>query len=78
MDFSEACLLEATLNIHTHALIFSLLSVASVDDKQHLSEVVLSALVGFQCMENDGFRVVPVHSGLVTSDYGVHEVGVSI
>ena len=57
---------------------FPRLPITSVDVKQDLSEVVLSALVGFHCMENDGFRVVPVHSGLVTSDYGVHEVGVSI
>ena len=28
----------------------------------------------FHCKENSGLRVVPVHPGLVTSDYGVHEV----
>ena len=28
--------------------------------------------------ERLGFRVVPVHPGLVTSDYNVHEVGVTI
>ena len=31
-------------------------------------------LSDFHCNENDGFRVVPVHPGLVTSDYGVYEV----
>ena len=29
----------------------------------------------FHCKKNDGYRVVPVHPGLVTSDYGVHESG---
>ena len=28
--------------------------------------------------ERFGFRVVPAHPGLVTSDYGVHEVGVTV
>jgi hypothetical protein len=28
----------------------------------------------FDCKEDDGFRVVPVHPRLVTSDYGVHVV----
>ena len=28
--------------------------------------------------ERFGFRVVPTHSELVTSDYGVHEVGVTV
>ena len=32
----------------------------------------------FNCKENDGFRVVPIHPGLVTRDYGVHEVGVTV
>ena len=32
----------------------------------------------FHCKENGGFRVVPVHPGLVTSDCGVHEVGVAV
>jgi hypothetical protein len=35
----------------------------------------------FHCKENDGtidFRVVPVHPRLVTNDYGVHEVGVTV
>ena len=39
---------EASLNLHTHAWIFSRLSIASVDGKQHLS------------------------------DYGVHEVGITV
>ena len=47
MDFNEARLHEAILNLHTHTWILSCLSIASVDGKQHLSEVVLSALVGF-------------------------------
>ena len=29
------------------------------------------------CKENDGFRVIPVHPVLLTSDFGVHEVGVT-
>ena len=32
----------------------------------------------FHCNENYGFWVVPVHPGLVTSDYGVHEVVVTV
>jgi hypothetical protein len=47
VDFNEEHLHEATLNLHTHAWIFSCLSIASVDDKQHLSEVVFSALIRF-------------------------------
>ena len=30
------------------------------------------------CKGNDGILVVPVNPGLVTSDYGVHEVGVTV
>ena len=49
VDFNEARLHEAILNIHTHeailnihthASIFSRLSIASVHSKQHLSKVV--------------------------------------
>ena len=47
VDINEARLLEASLNLHTHAWIFPRLSISSVDGKQHLSEVVFSALVGF-------------------------------
>ena len=32
----------------------------------------------FYSKENNGFRVVPVHPGLVTSIFGVHEVGVTV
>ena len=46
-EFNEARLHGATLNIHTHAWIFSSLSIASVDRKQHLSEAVFTAFVGF-------------------------------
>ena len=35
-------------------------------------------LSDFHWKENDGFRVIPVHPGLVTSDYGIHEVGVTV
>ena len=45
VNFNEARLLETTLNLHTHARIC--LSVASIDGKQHLSEVVFSVLVEF-------------------------------
>ena len=31
----------------------------------------------FHRKENE-FRIVPIHPGLVTSDYGVHEVGVTV
>ena len=47
MDFDEARLHEATLNLHKHARFFPRLSIASVDGKQYLSEAVFSALVGF-------------------------------
>ena len=46
VDFNEARLYEATLNLHTHALIVPL-SIVSVDGKQYLNEVAFSALVGF-------------------------------
>ena len=32
----------------------------------------------FHCKENYGFRVVPVHPGLLTSDYGVQEAEVTV
>ena len=47
VGFSEARLHEATLNPHTHSWIFPRLSIASFDDKQHLSDVVFSAYIGF-------------------------------
>ena len=47
VDFNEALLHEATLNLHTHTLIFSRLSVELFDGKQHLIEVMFSAFVGF-------------------------------
>jgi hypothetical protein len=60
---------------------FSCLSIASVDGKQHLSEVVFSALIGFslrKMVERFGFWVVSIHPGLFTSDYGIHEVGITL
>ena len=51
VDFNEVRLHEATLNLHTHAWILSRLPIAPVDGKQHLSEVVFSALVGFSLYE---------------------------
>ena len=65
------------LELQTLGCIFSHLSIASVHGKQHLSDVVFSALVAFHRKKNKGFRVVPVPPGLVTSDYGVH-VGVTV
>ena len=50
MDLNEARLHEATLNLHTHACIFSRMSIASVDGKQYLSEVVFSAFVEFSLL----------------------------
>ena len=47
VEFSEARLYEATLNLHTYVWFFSRLWTASLDGKRHLSEVVFSALVGF-------------------------------
>ena len=32
----------------------------------------------FHCKENDGLQVVSVHPGLVTSDCGINEVGVTV
>ena len=32
----------------------------------------------FHSKENDGFRVVSAHPGLVTRDHGVNEVGVTV
>ena len=46
VDLNEARLHKATLNLLTHMWIFSRLSIASLDGKQHLSEVVSSALIG--------------------------------
>ena len=51
MDFNEGRLYEATLNPRTHAAIFSLLSIASVDGKEHLNEIVFSALFRFSLLE---------------------------
>ena len=50
VDFNAARLHETTLNLHTHTWFFSRQSVASVDGKQHLSEVVFSALIGFSLL----------------------------
>ena len=44
VDFNEVRLHEVTLNPHMHALILSCLSIALVDGKQHLSEVVYNVL----------------------------------
>ena len=46
VDFNEARLHKATLNLYTHTWIFSRLLIVSLDGKQHLSEVVFSAFVG--------------------------------
>ena len=46
-NFNDARLHEATFDLHTCARIFSRLSIASVDGKQHLSKVVFSVLLGF-------------------------------
>ena len=35
-------------------------------------------LSDFHCKENDRFWVISVHPGLVTCDYGVHVVGVTV
>jgi hypothetical protein len=47
VDFNEARLHETTLNLHIRVWIFSQMSIASVDGRQYLSEVVFSAHVGF-------------------------------
>ena len=47
MDFNETRLHDATLHLHMHAWFFPSLSIASIDGKQYLNEVVFSALVGF-------------------------------
>jgi hypothetical protein len=47
VGFNEMHLHEAILNLYTHVGIFSYLSIASLGGKQHLTEVVFSALVGF-------------------------------
>ena len=46
-DFNKVRLHRTTLNFHTHAWIFYLLPIASVDGKQ----VMFSALVGFSSLE---------------------------
>ena len=48
---NEARLHEAIMNLYMHAWLFSCLSIASVDGKQHLSEVVFSVLVAFSLLE---------------------------
>ena len=47
VDFNEARMYETTMKLHTNPWILSRLSLASVDGKQHLSEAVFSALIGF-------------------------------
>ena len=44
--FNEARLHETILDLHMNTWIFFCLSIASVDGKQHLSDVVFSALIG--------------------------------
>ena len=67
-----------TLSLHTYSFIFSRLSIASIDDKQNLSEVVFSALVGFSLTTEFWFpgRARTPRTG--NSDYGVHEVMVTV
>ena len=72
VDFNEVRLHEATLNLRMHAIIFSRLSIPSVDGKQHLSEVGLVLSSDFHCKENDGFRVVPLHP-VLTGHAGLHK-----
>ena len=43
MDFNDTHLHETIFNLHTHVWILSRLSIASVDGKQHLSEVRFSS-----------------------------------
>ena len=47
VDFNEAYLHVVTLNLRVDVWIFSRLSIASIDGKLHLSEVVFSDLVRF-------------------------------
>ena len=54
MVFDETHFHEATLSLHMHAWIFSHLSIASVDGKQHLIEVVFSDFSDLYCKETDG------------------------
>ena len=51
VDFNEVHLHEGKLNLNMHTLIFSRLSMALVHGKQHLSELVFRALVGFSFQE---------------------------
>ena len=78
VDFNEARLHEETYKLHTHAWIFSRLSIASVDDKQHLSDSVKCSRLIFivrKITKQFGFRILPVLPG---TDYGVHEVEVTV
>ena len=72
MDFNEAGLHEATLNLHMHACIF-FPSVNSISWWQAAFEwVVFSANVRFslrKMMEQFGFRVIPIHPGIA----GLHK-----
>ena len=58
------------------------LLISSVDGKQHLSEVVFNALVEFSLQGKLRKDLVSASFSytqkLITSDYGVHEVGVTI
>ena len=45
VDLNEARLHEATLNLHMHERIISCPSIASVDGKQHLSQVVYNVVL---------------------------------
>ena len=46
--------------------------------KHHLSEIVFSALVGFSLTTEIWFLGSTHTSGLVTSGYCIHEVGVTV
>ena len=79
VDFNEA---GGDLETSYACVNFFRLSIAPVHGMQHLSEVVFSALVGIfivrKMAERFGFRVVPVHPGLVISAYGDHEIEVTV
>ena len=79
-EFQQSELARGDFEPYYACVNFLCLSIASVDHKLHLFEWhrVQSSrriLIVRKMTKRFGFRVVPVHPGLVTSDYGVCKSG---
>jgi hypothetical protein len=81
VDFKEARLHEATLNLHMHTSFFSPVnSVSWWQAAFEWSSVQCSRriLILREITKRFGFRVVSRHPGLVTRNYGDRELGITV